>query len=139
MKKIIKLTEAELTKLIESMVKQINEEDDKDYEFQTKPGFVEKRMKLMQSNQDDGEELGIRDMGFSVEPTVKMIPREKEVESLFGKYKEQVPNDVLRYIRKNPQLIMDRLVRIYGKNFLDYAEKAYTRQMKKDGSYYEDF
>jgi hypothetical protein len=138
MKKIIKLTESELTKLIESMVKQINEEDDKDYEFQTKPGFVERRMKLMQSNQDDKSE-SLRDMGFSVEPTVKMIPREKEVEGLFGKYKEQVPNDVLRYLRKNPQLIMDRLVRIYGKNFLDYAEKAYTRQMKKDGSYYEDF
>jgi len=138
MKKIIKLTESELTKLIESMVKQINEEDDKDSEFNTKPGFVERRMKLMQSNQDDKSE-SLRDMGFSVEPTVKMIPREKEVEGLFGKYKEQVPNDVLRYIRKNPQLIMDRLVRIYGKNFLDYAEKAYTRQMKKDGSYYEDF
>jgi hypothetical protein len=134
MKKIIKLTESELTKLIESMVKKINEED----EFQTKPGFVEKRMKLMQSNQDDNSE-SLRDMGFTVEPNVKMIPREKEVEGLFGKYKEQVPNDVLRYIRKNPQLIMDRLVRIYGKNFLDYAEKAYTRQMKKDGSYYEDF
>jgi len=53
MKKIIRLTEAELTKLIESMVKQINEEDDKDYEFQTKPGFVERRMKIMQSIQDD--------------------------------------------------------------------------------------
>ena len=112
MKKTIRLTESELTKLIESMVNHIKEDD---------------------------EELGVRDMGFTVEPNVKMIPREKEVEGLFGKYKEQVPNDVLRYIRKNPQLIMNRLVRIYGKNFLDYAEKAYTNQMKKDGSYYEEF
>jgi hypothetical protein len=49
---------------------------------------------------------------------------------MFGKYESQVPNDVLRYLRKNPQLIMDRLVKIYGEKFLDFAEKAYVKQYK---------
>jgi hypothetical protein len=105
MKKIIRLTESELTKLIENSIKSIREED---------------------------EELGVRDMGFKVEPNIRMTPREKEVESLFGKYEEQIPNDVLRYLRKNPQLLMNRLVDIYGEKFLDFAEKAYINQMKKN-------
>lgn len=105
MKKTIRLTESELTKLIENSIKSIREED---------------------------EELGIRDMGFKVEPNIRMTPREKKVESLFGKYEEQIPNDVLRYLRKNPQLLMNRLVDIYGEKFLDFAEKAYINQMKKN-------
>jgi hypothetical protein len=65
---------------------------------------------------------------FNVEPHVKMQPREKELESLFGKYDEQIPADILRYMRKNPQLIMNRLAKIYGDKFLDYAEKAHIKQ-----------
>lgn len=67
---------------------------------------------------------------FSVEPHIKMIPREKQIQGMFGKYEEQIPNDVLRYMRKNPQLIMNRLVNIYGDKFLDFAEKAYENQIK---------
>ena len=71
-----------------------------------------------------------RDDSFRVEPNVKMIPREKEIQNMFGKYEDQIPNDILRYMRKNPQLIMDRLARIYGDNFIEYAEKAYVKNMK---------
>jgi hypothetical protein len=106
MKKTIKLTESELTKLVEKMVKQINEED------------------------DNPESL--RDMRFSVEPNVRMTPREKNIGKIFGKYEEQIPNDVLRYLRKNPQLVMNRLLDIYGDKFLGFAEKAYMNQMNKD-------
>lgn len=67
---------------------------------------------------------------FTVEPHIKMIPREKQIQGMFGKYEEQIPNDVLRYMRKNPQLIMNRLVNIYGDKFLDFAEKAYENQIK---------
>ena len=49
---------------------------------------------------------------------------------MFGKYEDQVPNDVLRYLRKNPQLIMNRLVKIYGDKFLEFAEKAYIKNYK---------
>jgi hypothetical protein len=49
---------------------------------------------------------------------------------MFGKYEDQIPNDILRYMRKNPQLMMDRMAKIYGENFIDYAEKAYSKNMK---------
>jgi hypothetical protein len=71
-----------------------------------------------------------RDDSFSVEPNVKMIPREKQIQNMFGKYEDQIPNDILRYMRKNPQLMMDRMAKIYGENFIDYAEKAYSKNMK---------
>jgi hypothetical protein len=71
-----------------------------------------------------------RDDSFSVEPNVKMIPREKQIQNMFGKYEDQIPNDILRYMRKNPQLMMDRMAKIYGDNFIDYAEKAYSKNMK---------
>ena len=53
---------------------------------------------------------------FTVEPNVKKKPREYEVGTVFGKYKDQVPNDVLRYMRKNPQSIIAGLVAIYGED-----------------------
>ena len=59
------------------------------------------------------------DDDFTVEPDVKKKPREYEIETIFGKYKEQVPNDVLRYMRKNPQSIIAGLVAIYGKENIE--------------------
>lgn len=100
MSKIIRLKESDLTKIITNI---LNEE-----EYLDEPN----------------------DNSFSVEPNVKMIPREKQIQKMFGKYEEQIPNDVLRYMRKNPQLMMDRLARIYGDNFIEYAEKAYVKNMK---------
>ena len=100
MKKVIRLTESDLTKLVKKIIIENDEEFD--------------------------DEIG--KPKFNVEPHVKMQPREKEIESLFGKYDEQIPADILRYMRKNPQLIMNRLAKIYGDKFLDYAEKAYIKQ-----------
>lgn len=74
---------------------------------------------------------GIREDDFSIEPHIPKIPREKQIEKLFGKYEEQIPNDILRYMRKNPQLMLDRLAMIYGDKFLDYAEKSYIKFIKK--------
>jgi predicted RND superfamily exporter protein len=102
MKKIVKLTETDLTNLI----KRIHEE--------------------VESIED------VTDNTFSVEPSVRKIPREKELQSMFGKYDTQIPNDVLRYMRKNPQLLMNRLAKIYGDNFLKYADKAYMNTKKFD-------
>ena len=35
---------------------------------------------------------------------------------MFGKYTYHVPDDVIRYMRKNPALIIKRLVDIYGED-----------------------
>jgi hypothetical protein len=67
---------------------------------------------------------------FTVEPHVGKIPREKQLQGMFGEYNEQIPNDILRYMRKNPQLIMNRLAKIYGNNFLKYADKAHKNANK---------
>lgn len=100
MKKVIKLTESDITRIIRKVILETEEEIDTPQ--------------------------------FSVEPNVRMQPREKEIEGLFGKYDEQIPADILRYMRKNPQLLMNRLAKIYGKKFLDYAENAYMKYGKYD-------
>jgi hypothetical protein len=40
--------------------------------------------------------------------------REKDVQKIFGKYSEDVPPQVIQYMRKNPASIIKRLVDIYG-------------------------
>ena len=53
---------------------------------------------------------------FSVEPDIPRQPRERDIDNLFGKYTYHVPDDVIRYMRKNPALIIKRLVDIYGED-----------------------
>ena len=71
------------------------------------------------------------DDDFTVEPHIKKIPREYEVSTVFGKYSEQVPNDVLRYMRKNPQGVIENLLAIYGDKLLDRVEKAIQKRNMK--------
>ena len=70
---------------------------------------------------------------FSVEPDIPRQPREKDIDRLFRKYTYHVPDDVIRYMRKNPALIIKRLVDIYGedkvKQYVDSALKP--DEMKK--------
>lgn len=60
---------------------------------------------------------------FSVEPDVKISPREKQISKVFGKYSGYLPDDLLRYIRKNPKLIIQRLFDVYGENLINYVEE----------------
>jgi hypothetical protein len=51
--------------------------------------------------------------------------REKDIKSLFGdKYSKYIPNDVIRYLRKNPSAIFERLYKIYGEESYMYLDKA---------------
>ena len=47
-------------------------------------------------------------------------PRERDISSMFGKYAEDVPPIVIRYLRKNPEAIVKRLYKIYGDKIFDY-------------------
>ena len=80
-------------------------------------------------NETEEFDDSIGEPSFTVEPHVRKQPREKEIEGLFGKYDEQIPPDIIRYMRKNPQLIMDRMARIYGKKFIDYVDRAYVKSL----------
>lgn len=58
---------------------------------------------------------------FSVEPNVPETKRETGLKNVFGSYSSEIPNDVVRYMRKNPRLIIKRLMELYGENFFDYV------------------
>lgn len=62
----------------------------------------------------------LNEQEFSVEPNVPMTKREKELEKVFGSYGGEVPTDVLRYMRKNPRLVLQRMFDIYGEKLMDY-------------------
>ena len=86
MKKVVRLTESELTSLIKTIIKESD---------------------------------------FSVEPHIETQPRERDVRGVFGKkYGAYIPNDVLRYMRKNPKLIFGKLYEIYGDKAYDYLDMA---------------
>jgi len=57
---------------------------------------------------------------FTVEPKITKTPRETELEDVFGKYSGEVPADIVRYMRKNPKLVINRLMDIYGPKMLEY-------------------
>jgi hypothetical protein len=54
----------------------------------------------------------------------------REVElggGVFGKYSEDVPPIVIRYMRKNPRMIIKRLYDIYGDKMMEYIEDAQNK------------
>ena len=57
---------------------------------------------------------------FSVEPKIGKTPRESELENVFGKYSGTIPADIVRYMRKNPKIVINRLMDIYGPKMLEY-------------------
>ena len=63
------------------------------------------------------------------EEYLKKYPREKEIEGVFGKYGEKIPPEVLKYVRKNPKTIIDRLRSIPG------YEKYFTEQFINSAEY----
>lgn len=50
-------------------------------------------------------------------------PREEEIEGVFGQYGEEIPPSVLRYMRKNPKRIIERLYDVYGQQMFDYISQ----------------
>jgi len=52
-------------------------------------------------------------------------PREKQIKSAFGPtYSNYLPNDVIRYLRKNPTEFFKNLFKIYGEDAYMYLDKA---------------
>jgi hypothetical protein len=61
-------------------------------------------------------------------------PREYDVKSIFGdKYSRYIPNDVIRYMRKNPYQIIKRLYDIYGEDVYMYLDRAKGKPSSDEG------
>lgn len=55
----------------------------------------------------------------------KSNPRERQLKDVFGSYGEDVPPVVLRYMRKNPKAIIQKLYDIYGDKMFDYIKPEF--------------
>ena len=91
MSKVIKLTESDIERLVKKIItedKTINED---------LPGREQER-----------KDTSFRRREF------QPYKREKGIQKLFGKYAEDVPPQVIQYLRKIPGTIVKRLVDIYG-------------------------
>jgi hypothetical protein len=73
------------------------------------------RRKLMENYLDEQHEM--RDTYSRAD--YKSSPRERGVRGVFGKYGEDIPPAVLRYMRKNPAAIVKRLHKLYGNEIFD--------------------
>jgi hypothetical protein len=89
MKRIVRLTESDLKRIAKKVIK---EDEDMDYEMS---GAAHRR-------------------------DFKPTPREKQLQGVFGDmYGEDVPPVVIRYMRKNPEKIIQRLYDVYGEKIYD--------------------
>jgi len=80
----------------------------------------------------------LNEQEFSVEPNVPMTSREKELEGVFGKYSGEVPADVVRYMRKNPKLIITRMLDIYGEKMVNYMVDKLSSEVEGDEMIVDD-
>jgi len=70
----------------------------------------------------------------------KKLPREKGIEGVFGVYGDEIPPAIVRYMRKNPKYIIQRLYDLYGKEVFDkYLPKDdYDGKMLSKGEFYDE-
>jgi hypothetical protein len=52
-----------------------------------------------------------------------LTPTETKLRGVFGRYEPEVSDDVVRYMRKNPRLIIQRLIDIYGEKFFTMVDR----------------
>jgi len=86
------------------------------------------RRNLMESYLDEQHEM--RDTYSRAD--FKSSPREQGVKDLFGKYGEEIPPSVLRYMRKNPTAIVKRLFKLYGNEIFDVVTGSGDDYMSVD-------
>ena len=81
----------------------------------------------------------LSEQGFTVEPNIPEIPRETGIKDVFGRYSSEIPNDIVRYMRKNPQLIIKRLIELYGDKFFEYVGNVSSDMRSEEGPLDEQF
>jgi hypothetical protein len=92
MAKVIKLTEKDIESLVEKIIKEDTLDEN------------------LPRRERERHETNFRKSAF--EP----YEREGQIMDIFGPYKDDVPANVISYMRKNPALIMKRLQQVYGRD-----------------------
>jgi hypothetical protein len=86
---------------------------------------MKKIVKLSESDLEKIIKRVISESDYSTDVDRPTSDREKQAKSLFGdKYGNYVPNDVIRYIRKNPSQFFKKIYEMYGDRAYDYLDKA---------------
>jgi hypothetical protein len=84
-----------------------------------------KTVKLSESDLSNIIKKVISEQDYSSDVTRPTSDRERQVKSIFGdKYGSYIPNDVLRYIRKNPAQFFKKIYEMYGDKAYEYLDKA---------------
>lgn len=52
-----------------------------------------------------------------------LTPQETKLKGVFGRYEPEVSDELVRYMRKNPRLIIQRLMDIYGEKFFTMVDR----------------
>ena len=86
------------------------------------------RRKLMENYLDEQHEM--RDTYSRKD--YRSSPKEQGVKNVFGKYGEEIPPSVLRYMRKNPTSIIKRLYKLYGNEIFDAVKGSGEEFMSVD-------
>lgn len=86
---------------------------------------MKKIIKLKESDIANLVKKVMSEQDYSIDVERETEPREKDIKTVFGKkYGAYVPNDVIRYMRKNPRQIFKKLYDIYGEKSFEYLNDA---------------
>jgi hypothetical protein len=76
-------------------------------------------------NEEEGDNVNVLEQDYSSDTERPTSDRERQAKSLFGdKYGAYIPNDVIRYIRKNPAQFIKKIYQMYGDKVYDYLDKV---------------
>jgi hypothetical protein len=80
---------------------------------------------FMMNETKSEDDIIMSEQDYSTDVDRPTSDRERQAKSLFGdKYGSYIPNDVIRYIRKNPSQFFKRIYQMYGDKAYEYLDKA---------------
>ena len=108
--KIIKVKESQLKMIVESIIKEKSENLKEGMNPGTGiEGFV-------QQEEFPKRELKRKETGFR-KREFDPYPKESQILSIFGPYADDLPPQILQFMRKNPKYVAEKLRMIYGKKY----------------------
>jgi hypothetical protein len=80
---------------------------------------------FMMNETKNEDNITVLEQDYSSDTERPTSNRERQAKSLFGdKYGAYIPNDVIRYIRKNPAQFIKKIYQMYGDKVYDYLDKV---------------